>query len=603
MMKGLWHGVRLSLCFLCVALCCLADSDADHGWADGSSKRTPEDKRLLCGQYHEHECKENDFVCLKSHFELPDASELVSVNFRNDPLPPATEFAKAMKTLYFFQCGANLEFPSEKRALCGSATKYYAAVTDRLGRPLGCMKEGVKVYTRLSNASKFSLDAFVKETDSTCNLVRQHKSAVEDGRVAAGDLDNEMPKICKCVGGTYVALVGYCEPSSAALRFHLFFIFLVWGIALPISYRVSKSKEVVRKWINVAAFVCIMCVAITGAVAPEVGPGGESTMATIVCLTSAAAILYTEAKCSQQLAKCVHGRIKCFIQTLKPAILFFLSQVWLATVVLKSMKICYPERVITIEPGNDCPPHFGVGFILGAYGIGHLLLALQVIQLKHEVVIYEYCALMLAGVTLLVTTFMLKGPSASWPWTGYSVADNQHIGLYLILTLFPGVGLLAIKLKLVGKKWNAPAALAASWIGVLLILHDPKSHGLHKSLHVYTGYAWIAAIVCRLFEKNMFVGFFSPLAGILFCSVTFAHPLSKSLSDIDALGIVLMAASFVAVLNTYVVLLAYLIKYFRGGMGKSNIKPSEMRKSKGALYSTVGNEDADAIIPLAVEKI
>ena len=144
---------------------------------------------------------------------------------------------------------------------------------------------------------------------------------------------------------------------------------------------------------------------------------------------------------------------------------------------------------------------------------------------------------MICGFMLLLVTVALKGKDASWPWTGFTTADNQHIGLYLILVLFPALGIIAIKMKMVKEDWNAPAALSAGMIGVLLILHDPKSHGFHKNLHVYTGFAWISAVLCRLRQQNMFVGFFSPVAGLLFCSVTFAHQLSNSLTNIDALGI------------------------------------------------------------------
>ena len=533
-------------------LCFLRVVGANMG--GGSPKRAP--GKRTCGIGRGWTCEPDDASCLNKQFGKVaqySARSLFKLDSQKDL--PDNVYLRAMKSVNYGRCNQRrIVWP--EHPLCGDQdTKYYGAIVDRVGRLLECASSYSFAFELSGNTTR-SLNT----TQCHALTVASWNRTTYPVHEATVTGLNQLHAWCQCLEGEYVAIVGVCNPTSTAMKLHVLCMLLTFGIALPVGYSLKRSSARVRTRSHTAGGCTAVFAVLCGWLSPEFVAGWRySALSTGLLVLIVGYIITIEWCPSRQSTKWCTRALQ---QThWYPFAVFCVGPLCAVLGSLKALKICFPDEALTPHNRNECPAHVGVGFALSAYGIAHALYSMKALRLEKPPVWYENRALCLGGAILFSLSFVFQPQQTSWPWTGFSFADNQHMGLYLVLFLFPLLGIAAVNLKLVPPTWNLPAVCSAGMIGLLLVLHDPQSHGFHKQLHVFTGYTWMATLVCRAMEKSYLVGLMASLTGILFTSVTFAHSLMNTFTQIDVLAWFFLCGAFGAVLNLFVLSIWGLICY------------------------------------------
>ena len=531
----------------------------------------------------------------------------------NTPYTLGTNFPMLRQT---YPRDGNMVFNWNKESTCGKDTKYFAFITTELGSILPC---DVDKYARIFIKSNVALtdNIFINQTTNTNNnhingngeeeerfsyiptnrskhmdpplnysaFVAKHK--FKPFNILKDNFDDfrNIYNMCYNMKGTYIAIIGFCSENSTGLLVHIIFMILsINFLYLGFSLNGYENKINIRRCLHLVAAIFGGIAIISGWTAPEITKEKLTYVGLYTFFIFGASIhviymdmfAYVSEFCIKKLPLFGNNnnnnnmRLKACLTKLwnisTILLLFALAPYMMIIILLRYFNICYGDLALHSHSENDCPAHIGVGFALNMYGITHALIALKMLKFPeaYPIIYFENRALFIGG--FLLSTFTIAGrPGSHWPWHGYSVQDNQHIGLYFILMFLPFVGMLAIWTKVRKNTFNLPAGFAASLIGLLLVLHDPNSHGLHKQIHVLSGTSWIVMVIFRIGNRHLEVGYFSPLAGTLFATVTNASQISRNLdASMDYLAIFFMACMYVGFLNSYLYLMVFLIRFLRG---------------------------------------
>merc|ERR1711871_456031 len=118
-----------------------------------------------------------------------------------------------------------------------------------------------------------------------------------------------------------------------------------------------------------------------------------------------------------------------------------------------------------------------------------------------------------------------------------------------------------------------------------------------------SGISWVCALLFRINNRHLEVGFLSPLAGTLFGSVIHASQMSRSYENsIDYLALFFIAVIYVGVLNSYIYIMVYLIYYLRGETPEEGDGNRLNNSGYGRIHLySMDSEDIDAIENVEIE--
>ena len=90
------------------------------------------------------------------------------------------------------------------------------------------------------------------------------------------------------------------------------------------------------------------------------------------------------------------------------------------------------------------------------------------------------------------------------------------------------------------------------------------------------------------------IGYFSPLAGTLFATVTNASQISRNLdASMDYLAIFFMACMYVGFLNSYLYLMVFLIRFLRGEKVDYDVAGSNNNNTSGYGHLSLQSMDSE----------
>jgi hypothetical protein len=526
-----------------------------------------------------HACYRKQFWDGSEMADLPDAfAQLVGTTYPSKPsVNGATGGANFsdldLHKISFYDCASWLDEPypnrwSQRHAQCGTDTMYSAALIDpRTGAPLPpkCL-ETVLAFQRANENKRPALqvgdpyenDYVNNNTDATfptllspwdisriCKALHYRKCAT----------CSNSPPVLPGGGGVFV-LVSSCKPATDGTNlWHGLFLIAAYAVAQPLGYLLELHNPRAA----VACYTLMgMCVLLSwfGGVPP--GRAYPGLLALLNVTSAGFATLYTLRMCApawfQERARGVREstalatvadhvpctRLCAWVASFAWRWARFLSAVVLAYIVLalwlfRFMGTCRDDGALFVASGNMCPGHFGIGSMFGVVGILNGLLEFKMITMSITLAQMEFMAQVVLGTLLLFFTQMVRHFLGRFPLS-MTTLEYQHTGLYLIQLACGLLGLLVHRLGIRPKTWNAPSLFGFLCIAVLLWLHDPDSHGIHKQLHQMAAVFMAVMMISRSVRQRLVASVAGCLAGMSFFSVVFVPMLEDAVHPIDYLG-------------------------------------------------------------------
>ncbi len=546
--------------------------------------------KTICGVSHDQACESGDADCLLNFFKND-----ISTGFKlfGGKSPSEYHIKSSMRSVHFMPC-AKPVLPDPWERLCGIETKYFATLTDRRGdNILKCAKAYAPFYSDASNALSGACPAYSSSLHSPA------------GTYDSLDLGNytwelkQLKDLCFCARGDYIAIIGVCDAVSSAFIIHIVCMVLAFGLSIPVAHVVKDKNPFAYRVAIACGFTFILASILSGAFAPELTKPLHYNLFRVLLIV-AFFVDVVRVKLSFWFTSTLQGLRSCpaydrfvslylgLLNRVQFFCVFILAPYSLLAAVVIALKICTPDRMSTIGiPGNMCLGHFSVGFGLNFYGIFVMLYGLKAVTLNHELAWLENRLLFAGSSALLfITLFVASDASEYWPFVGYTVADNQHIGLYLLLFVSSGLSMLAVYAKVRPATFIGPVIFGVMMTSALLYLHDPNSTGVYRQLHVASAASLFAFAIARLTERYAFAGYTACLGGFLFTSTMGAHLLRNTLSHVDYLAYFFYSCCWCALLCAYVISVWALTQK----LSNSDVKldtASDLKQSEQGGYSAV----------------